>query len=109
MDKTLAWSCLLVALVSLVLFTIPPWEGGSNEEDLQCSELVEEDQDQGKQEVSDRGVIPNLPQGAEGLGTCHWQEIFHIRPYHPSPPFTPRSNPQLLGVSGRSCASHLLL
>ena len=48
MDKTLAWSCLLVALVSLVLFTAAPWEGGSYDEELECSELKEEEQDQRK-------------------------------------------------------------
>ena len=48
MDKPLAWSCLLVALVSLVLFTAAPWEGGSYDEELECSELKEEEQDQRK-------------------------------------------------------------
>ena len=65
MDKTLAWSCLLVALVSLVLFTAAPWEGGSNEEDLQCSELEEEDQDQGKTDQFQGGDQVREKQGRD--------------------------------------------
>ena len=63
MDKTLAWSCLLVALVSLVLFTVAPWEGGSNEEELECSELEEEDQDQGKADQFQGGDQVREKQG----------------------------------------------
>jgi len=63
MDKTLAWSCLLVALVSLVLFTAAPWEGGSNKEDLECSELMEEDQDQGKADQFQGGDQVREKQG----------------------------------------------
>ena len=65
MDKTLAWSCLLVALVSLVLFTAAPWEGGSNEEDLEYSELEEEDQDQGKADQFQGGDQVREKQGGD--------------------------------------------
>ena len=65
MDKTLAWSCLLVALVSLLLFTVAPWEGGSNEEDLECSELEEEDQDQGKTDQFQGGDQVREKQGGD--------------------------------------------
>ena len=65
MDKTLAWSCLLVALVSLLLFTAAPWKGGSNEEDLECSELEEEDQDQGKTDQFQGGDQVREKQGGD--------------------------------------------